>query len=429
SATSLIDYLLEHSTAFNWQVTVADMDIQLAQSKVPANSNAKAIGFNINDKSQRQSIIQQHDFIVSMLPAFMHGDVARDCVAFGKSMATASYVSDDMKALDEAAKQKGLILINECGLDPGLDHASAMKLIDNIHAKGGIIKTFKSYCGGLVAPQSNDNPWGYKFSWNPRNVVLAGQGTAQYLENGSLKFIPYNRLFSQTNKIKVDGYGSFDAYANRDSIGYRDVYGLKNVSTMLRGTLRQEGYCKAWNVLVKLGLTDDSTKISGADQLSFAEFIQAFLPTSKLSLMEQVKIMMSDEWDAEVERKLNYLEIFSDKKIKLKEGSAAQILQALLEEKWLLKAEDKDMIVMQHQISYLDSSKTERHIQSSLVLEGKNQNHTAMALTVGLPLAITVKNYLSKKFQLTGIQIPTVPSIYLPMLEELEQLGIRFIEQ
>ena len=429
SATSLIDYLFEHAAMYHWQLTVADMDIRLAQSKVPANSNAVAIGFDINDKAQRQATIQQHDFVISMLPAFMHGDVAHDCIAFGKSMATASYVSADMRALDEAAKQKGLILINECGLDPGLDHASAMKMIDDIHAQGGKIKTFKSYCGGLVAPQSNDNPWGYKFSWNPRNVVLAGQGTAQYLEDGSLKFIPYNRLFTQTDSIEVTGYGAFDAYANRDSIGYKEIYHLKDVQTMLRGTLRQKGYCKAWNVLLKLGLTDDSSKISNADALTYAGLVSAFLPTSKLNIVDQVKTIMGQDWDAEVEHKLNWLEIFSDKKIKLKEGSPAQILQALLEEKWLLKPEDKDMIVMQHQISYEDNQQQQKHISSSLVLEGKNQNHTAMALTVGLPLAITVKNYLSKKFTLSGVQIPTVSAIYKPMLDELEQMGIQFIEQ
>ena len=253
SSGSLIEYLLNQSVAHNWQVTVADMDIRLAEEKLNKHPNGTAISFDIKNEEQRQAIIQTHDFVVSMLPAFMHGDVARDCVSFGKHLATASYVSADMKALDTEAKSKGLLLLNECGLDPGIDHASAMKLIDEIKQQGGKITSFKSYCGGLVAPESNDNPWGYKFSWNPRNVILAGQGTAQFLQNGELSFIPYNRLFTQTETVTVEGYGEFDAYANRDSVSYRDIYGLQGINTMLRGTLRQRGYCKAWSVFVKLG--------------------------------------------------------------------------------------------------------------------------------------------------------------------------------
>jgi saccharopine dehydrogenase-like NADP-dependent oxidoreductase len=343
-------------------------------------------------------------------------------------MATASYVSTDMQSLDAQAAEKGVLLLNECGLDPGLDHASAMQMIDHIHAQGGKIHTFKSYCGGLVAPKSNDNPWGYKFSWNPRNVVLAGQGTAQFLENGQLKFIPYNRLFTQTDKISVKGYGEFDAYANRDSIGYREVYGLNHVQTMLRGTLRQVGYCKAWQVFVQLGLTDDSSKISDANQMTYGGLVKSFLPVSDLPVKEQVKALMGNLWDKDVAKKLDYLEIFGDKKITIKAGSPAQLLQALLEEKWLLKADDKDMVVMQHQIYYADAGGKECSSHAELVIEGKNQQHTAMALTVGLPLAVCVKNYLTGVFNLSGVQIPTKAAIYEPMLRELADLGIRFVE-
>lgn len=429
SATSLIDYLLTHCLEFNWHITVADVDLVLAQSKIGQHALAKAIQFDINNKEERQVVIQQHDFIISMLPAFMHGNVARDCVAFNKSMATASYVSEEMKSLNEEAKKKGLLLLNECGLDPGLDHASAMKIIDDIHAHGGKIKSFKSFCGGLVAPQSNDNPWGYKFSWNPRNVVLAGQGTAQYLEKGTLKFIPYNRLFSQITSIKVEGHGEFDAYANRDSIGYKEVYHLSEVETMLRGTLRQKGYCKAWNVFVRLGLTDDTSKITNANQLTYGGLVRSFLPVSKLPLIDQLKNLMGNDWDDDIEDKLSYLEILGDKKIQIAEGSPAQILQSLLEEKWKLKAEDKDMIVMQHQIEYTNKEGKNKKIHSSLVLEGKDQNHTAMALTVGLPLAITVKNYLTNQFKISGVQIPIHKIIYEPMLIELENYGIKFKEE
>ena len=396
STVSLIDYLLKNSSVYDWKISLADVDITLAQDKIANHPNGKAISFDIKNEEKRRLVILEHDFIISMLPAFMHGDVARDCLEFGKHMATASYVSADMLALDAEAKKKKIILINECGLDPGIDHASAMKLIDEIHHQGGEINSFKSFCGGLVAPESNDNPWGYKFSWNPRNVVLAGQGTAQYLQDGELKFIPYNRLYTQTNVIEMDGYGKFDAYANRDSVSYIESYGLNNIKTMVRGTLRQYGYCKAWDVFVKLGLTDDSSKITHANKLTYSSLLASFLPPSKGNLKERLKTFIGSSWDNKIENQLNYLELFSEKKIDLTEGTPAQLLQALLEEKWKLKANDKDMIVMQHQFEYTLPGKTDQKLNSSLVVLGKDQNHTAMALTVGLPLAITVKNFLTK---------------------------------
>jgi saccharopine dehydrogenase-like NADP-dependent oxidoreductase len=429
STVSLIDYLLKNSTTYDWRITVADVDIKLAQDKVLGQANGSAISFDIKNEEKRRAVIADHDFIISMLPAFMHGDVARDCVEFGKHMATASYVSADMLALDKEAKSKNILLLNECGLDPGIDHASAMKLIDEIKHQGGEIVSFKSYCGGLVAPESNDNPWGYKFSWNPRNVILAGQGTAQYLLDGELKFLPYNRLYSETNVIEMEGYGKFDAYANRDSIGYIDSYGLNNIKTMIRGTLRQHGYCKAWNVFVKLGLTDDSSKITHANKLTYSSLLASFLPPDKADLKERLKSFVGSTWDAEIEKKMDYLELFSNKKIELPEGTPAQLLQALLEEKWELKPNDKDMIVMQHEFEYSLPGRSNQKLNSSLVVLGKDQNHTGMALTVGLPLAITVKNFLTKQFNLTGVQIPTKKEIYLPLLKELEENKIIFTEK
>jgi len=430
SATSLIDYLLKNSSTNNWKITVADADEKLAASKVNNHTNGKAISFNITEEQKRREIILQHDFVISMLPAFMHGDVARDCVELGKHMATASYVSAEMKALDAEAKKKGILLLNECGLDPGIDHASAMKVIHEIQEKGGEVVSFKSFCGGLVAPESNDNPWGYKFSWNPRNVILAGQGTAQYLEDGVMKFIPYNRLFTQIDTIDVEPYGKFDAYANRDSISYIDAYGLHSIKTMLRGTLRQQGYCKAWNVFVKLGLTDDTSRITHAGELTYTSLVDSFLPNTKQSVKEKLKTLMKEEWDSEIEHMLDYLELFSDKKVTMKEGTPAQLLQNLLEEKWKLQEHDKDMIVMQHQFKYkLRDSDKIHELNSSLGVIGYDLNHTAMALTVGLPLAITVKNFLTGKFKLSGIQIPTVKEIYEPLLQELEEHKIIFNEK
>lgn len=429
SSSSLIDYLLSNAKTNAWHITIADANKASVESKISNYKDiASAVEFDVTNIQLREELIKQSDFVVSMLPAFMHGDVARDCVRLGKHMATASYVSEEMKELDAEAKQKNLILLNECGLDPGIDHASAMKVIHEIQDKGGKITSFKSFCGGLVAPESNDNPWGYKFSWNPRNVILAGQGTAQFIEDGKLKFIPYNRVYTQTETIEVEGYDKFDAYANRDSIGYKEPYGLNDASTMLRGTLRMPGYCKAWNVFVKLGLTDDSYKIKNANTLTYTNLLESFLPKGTTSVKEKLVIFMAADMDAEVMNKLEYLELFSDKPIKLKEGSPAELLQNLLEEKWLLKTGDKDMIVMQHQFEY-ELNGAKHKLNSSLVVIGDNEVHTAMAKTVGLPLAITIKNFLTGKFKLYGVQIPIVKEIYEPMLSELESLNIIFTEK
>jgi saccharopine dehydrogenase-like NADP-dependent oxidoreductase len=429
SSSSLIDYFLSNAKTHSWHITIADANKKAVESKISNYKElATAVEFDAQNVGLREQLIGRADFVISMLPAFMHGDVARDCVRLGKHLATASYVSQDMKDLDVEAQQKHLLLLNECGLDPGIDHASAMKVIHEIQEKGGKITGFKSFCGGLVAPESNDNPWGYKFSWNPRNVVLAGQGTAQFIENNKLKFIPYNRIYTQTETIEVEGYGKFDAYANRDSISYKKPYGLTTAGTMLRGTLRMPGYCKAWNVFVKLGLTDDTYKIHGADLLTYTDLLESFLPEGKASVKEKLVAFMGADMDAEVMRKLEYLELFSNKPIKLKEGSPAELLQNLLEEKWLLKPGDKDMIVMQHQFEY-ELGGERKKLNSSLVVIGDDEVHTAMAKTVGLPLAISIKNFLTGKFKLYGVQIPTVKEIYEPMLTELEELGVRFVEK
>ena len=429
SSSSLINYFLTHAQQHQWHITIADTNKASVESKIEAyKAIATAVEFDANNASLRSQLIAEADFVISLLPAFMHGEIARNCVRLGKHLATASYVSDVMKELDAEAKQKNILLLNECGLDPGIDHASAMKAIDDIKAKGGIITGFKSFCGGLVSPENNDNPWGYKFSWNPRNVVLAGQGTAQFIENGQLKFIPYNRLFTQICSITIDGYGDFDAYANRDSISYKEPYGLQDLQTMLRGTLRMPNYCKAWNVFVKLGLTDDTYKIKQANTLTYTDLLQAFLPESNLSVKDKLIAFMGNEMDTTILSMLDYLELFSNKPISLKDGSPAELLQALLEEKWLLKKGDKDMIVMQHQFDYTLNGKS-HVLHSSLVVKGDDEINTAMAKTVGLPLAITVKNFLTGQFNLYGVQIPTVKAIYEPMLKELEALGVEFLEK
>ena len=429
SASSLLKYLLDNSAKENWKVTVGDVSLDLVKQKTGNHANARALVLDINNQEQREEEIQHADLVISMLPASMHINVAKDCVRFKKHLVTASYVSKEMVELSDEAIKAGVVLINENGLDPGIDHASAMKVIDEIHQQGGELISFKSYCGGLVAPECNDNPWGYKFSWNPRNVILAGQGTAQYIENGEYKYIPYNRLYTQTNTVEVKGYGRFDAYANRDSLSYRKSYGIENIPTMLRGTLRMEGYCKAWNVFVKLGITDDTYKIEASDTLTYRNLIEAFLPDSNKTIKEKLTAFMGSDMDADTLSKIEWTGILSDEKITLKDATPAQILQELLERKWKLKEHDKDMIVMQHQFQYKTRSGDIKNITSSLIVKGEDQTYTAMAKTVGLPLAIVTKLILQNKIASRGVVIPTIKEIYEPLLKELETLGVKFEEE
>ncbi|HEU4718740.1 MAG TPA: saccharopine dehydrogenase C-terminal domain-containing protein [Bacteroidia bacterium] len=428
SSSSLIQYLLDHAESGSWKVRVGDVDEKNARARVNGHRHGEGFRFDIKDAAQRAKEISGADIVISMLPAFMHGEVAKDCVKNSKHLVTASYVSAEMRALDAEAKQKNIILLNECGLDPGIDHMSAMKIIHHVKAAGGQMTAFHSYCGGLVAPESNDNPWGYKFSWNPRNVILAGQGTAQYIEDGKYKYLPYNRLFSQAKTIHVDGWGDFDAYANRDSLAYREVYGLENIPTMLRGTLRMPGFCRAWNAFVQLGWTDDSWKIGGADKHSYATLLDAFLPAGSGTLKKRMAEFLNSTEEDEVIKKLEWAGLFSDEKIKLKDASPAEILQDLLERKWVLKKGDKDLVVMQHIFEFSQKGKKKK-IVSSLVVKGEDEIHTAMARTVGLPAAIATRLILGGKITQRGVCVPVSEAIYEPVLEELAKTGIVFTEK
>jgi saccharopine dehydrogenase-like NADP-dependent oxidoreductase len=428
SSSSLIQYLLDHAVNENWQVRVGDVDEKNAVARVGKNLNGTAFRFDIADADQREREISNASLVISMLPAFMHGAVAKDCVRLGKHLVTCSYVNDEMRSLDAEAKKKNIILLNEIGLDPGIDHMSAMQIIDRIKKAGGEITAFYSYCGGLVAPESNDNPWGYKFSWNPRNVILAGQGTAQFIENGKYKYLPYSRLFSEAKTIGVKGWGDFDAYANRDSLSYRAVYGIDAIPTMLRGTLRMPGFCKAWNAFVQLGWTDDTWKIHNSAELTYSELVESFLPSKNGNAKNNLAKFLGEEENSEIMQKLEWLGIFSNEKIKLQDATPAQILQELLERKWLLKPGDKDMIVMQHRFEYELANK-KHTILSSLVIKGEDEIHTAMAKTVGLPAAIAIRRILSGNLTRTGVCVPVTEDIYNPVLQELEVYGIKFVEE
>ena len=429
SANSLISYLLKGADENNWFVTVADFSLELAQESVKESKNANAIFFNVKDDKHREQEILKSDIVVSMLPASMHIIVAKDCVRLKKNLVTASYVSDEIEELDSEAKANGVLLLNEIGLDPGIDHMSAMHIIDTIKEKGGELTSFKSFCGGLIHPDYDNNPWNYKFTWNPRNVVLAGQGVAQYLEDGKIKFIPYNNLFERVETMNILNIGSFEAYANRDSLSYRHSYGIENIDTLLRGTLRREGYCKSWNYFVQLGLTDDSYTILDSENLTYREYLNMFLPISNsLNLEEKFCKKFNISASSESFKKIKWLDIFSNKKVELENATPAQILQKILEEKWTLFDEDKDMIVMQHQFEYIIDRKRKK-LKSSLVVFGDNQRDTSMAKTVGLPVAISVKLILSGEINSVGVKIPTTKDIYVPVIKELSENGINFIEE
>jgi saccharopine dehydrogenase-like NADP-dependent oxidoreductase len=429
SSSSLIKYLLDHSSEHNWKVRVGDMSLDIAKKKINNHENGEALEFNVFNEQQRIDEIKNTDVVISMLPARFHHLVAEKCIEFGKHMVTASYVSPEVKALDKDAKEKGLLLLNEIGVDPGIDHMSAMKVIDDIKARGGELIAFKSSTGGLVAPEYDNNPWNYKFTWNPRNVVVAGQSVAQYIDHGKYKFVPYHQLFRRIEKLSILDVGEFEMYPNRDSLSYRETYGLENIPTLLRGTLRRPGYSKAWNVFVQLGVTDDSFTIKNSEDLTYRDFINLFLPYNTEDSVEQKLCdYVGIDIASEMMSRLKWLGIFEENKIGLSNATPAQILQKLLEEKWALGPEDKDMIAMQHQFDYKLNGKTKR-ILSSLVVRGKDQVHTAMSITVGIPVAIATKLFLTGVIQKTGVIVPTMKDVYEPVLNELEEYGIVFVEE
>lgn len=428
SAVTLIKYLLANARENNWFVTVADFSLELAKKAVGDLEYAKAIFFDVKDQKTRENQILNTDIVISMLPADLHVIVAIDCVRFQTNLVTASYVSEEIAALDKKAKEAEIILLNEIGLDPGIDHMSAMYLIDQIKGQGGKITLFKSYCGGLVHPDYDNNPWNYKFTWNPRNVILAGQSNAKFLENGVEKIIDYSDIFSTTEQMTILEAGVFEGYANRDSLSYREEYGLEDISTLFRGTLRKVGFCNAWNIFVQLGMTDDSYKLENSGDLSNRDFLKIFLPNiNQLSTEEILCKQFNIATDSIIFRKLEWLGLFSDDKIGLKNASPAQVLEYILEKKWNLDSEDRDMIVMQHQFMYLQNGE-EKKLNSSLVVFGEDPRHTAMAKTVGLPVAIATKLILNGEIRSVGVKIPTTRDIYIPVLQELKENGINFVE-
>lgn len=429
SSAVLISYLAKTCSENQWRLTVGDISLAAAITMTNGLPATSSISFNIQNKIEAAKAIEQCDMVVSLLPAHMHPLVAELCLEFAKHLITASYVSDEMKAFHDRAKAKDLLFLNECGLDPGIDHLSAKQLIDKIKSTGGKIISFESFTGGLISPETDpQNPWRYKFTWNSRNVVMAGQSTAKYLENGEFKYIPYQQLFKRLTPIHVPGYGDYEGYANRDSLKYISAYGLDSVTTMLRGTLRNKGFCSAWNVLVQLGCCDDSFEMENLDTLSHEKFILSFLPgnnvaSTKSLLANQVGLR---ENSREMEM-LSWVGLFSDEPVGISKGTPAMALEHIVNKKWKLSPGDKDQIVMWHRFVFERDGK-QNEIQATLVATGDDAVRTAMAKTVGLPLGIAAKLLALGKIKSRGVVIPVAPEFYEPILNELSAFGIELKE-
>ena len=431
SASYLVKYFLDKSISEKLDITIGDLELSNAKKWIKNNKNARTLKLDIFKEQDRKNAIENSNIVVSMLPARFHIEVAKDCLSLGKHMVTASYVSKEMQALDEEAKSKKLVFLNEIGVDPGIDHMSAMQVIDRIRKSGGKLILFESFTGGLMAPESDTNLWNYKFTWNPRNVVLAGQGgAAKFIQEGKFKYIPYHRLFRRTEFLEVDGYGRFEAYANRDSLKYQDVYGLDSIQTLYRGTIRRVGFSRAWQIFVILGLTDDSYTIADSENMSYRDFVNSFLPYSPTDSVElKLRYKLKIDQDDILWEKLEELDIFSsNKKVELKNASPAQILQKILLDSWSLDPNDKDMIVMYHKFGY-ELNGEKHQIDATMVCAGEDQTFTAMAKTVGLPVGIATLAILNKKIKSYGVQIPINKDIYDPILSELEGFGIIFKEK
>lgn len=429
SASSAIEYMLDHAEQGGWFVTVGDYSLELAQSKVGDSPHGQAIQFDVFNEEQRAKEVEKADVVLSLLPASMHVMVAEDCVKHTTNLVTASYISAEMQALDEAARKADVILLNEVGVDPGIDHMSAMETIHRIKGFGGKMTAFRSFTGAVVAPESS-NLWGYKFTWAPMNVVRAGQfGTAKYMQNGKIKYIPYNRLFRRTDQIEIPGEGTFSAYANRDSISYRKKYELEDCPTMYRATLRYPHFCDSWDGLVKIGLVDGSFTMHHCKGMSYRDFLFCFFPEREgRDDRESVAKFLRVEVDSEVMQRLEWLDLFShEKKIELESGTPAEVLLSILEPKWLFEENDIDMVVMQHQLEYEKEGKNHR-ITASMVVRGEDNINSAISRTVGLPAAMSARMVLEGRIPQRGVRMPNFKEIYAPVLDELKRYNIVFEE-
>jgi saccharopine dehydrogenase (NADP+, L-glutamate forming) len=430
SATYLIDYLLNQTLFNDWKLTVCDSNLALAQSKVGNAANAKAVSILVENDIERNALIQQADLVISLLPPQLHFVVARDCIVFNKHLLTASYVDENIKTLAREIENKGLLFLCEMGLDPGIDHMSAMRIIQAIKKKNGSITSFISHCGGLIAPESDNNPWHYKITWNPRNVILAGKNGAVYRKENKMINVPYLKIFKDCAAVNIPGLNALTWYPNRDSLSYIPLYALEEIPTFIRTTLRYPSFCRGWNKLVEI----DCTSVNDFEQIKHCKTFEEWFDVKFRPFVDDHKnwsnyleLNVTDLYRQEFRNQVDFLELRSEQNLPAGFTCSADILQYCLESKLSMGKDDKDMIVMLHEIEYTVNGQRST-VNSSLIVKGEDSLKTAMAKTVGLPLGIAAKLILQQKIKLTGLRIPVVPEIYNPVLSELEQHGIKFNE-
>lgn len=411
SATVLIDYLIAQAEKKIWKVIIADANREQILLKTNHSPYAEAIGLDVTNEEERSALIQKAEVVISMMPPSLHFLIAKDCVEYRKHLLTASYLDNKIKSLEEEIRQRKLLFLCEMGLDPGIDHMSAMKMIDEIKAHGGHIHSFKSHCGGLVAPESDDNPWHYKISWNPRNVVLAGKAGAEYKMDGKIVHKDYGQLFAGCEKVTVEGLDDLAFYPNRDSLSYMPIYHLSDATTFVRTTLRYPAYCRGWDAIVQSGLTNDTDTLD-INAVSFQQWSAPLLPFV----------------NAANKPMLEFLGFFDEEIIPATAKNSADVLQHLLETRLAMQEQDKDMIVMLHEIEY-EQNGQHKKVESSLVVKGQDHLRTAMAKTVGLPLGIAARLILEGSIKMKGVHIPIHKEIYEPVLAELENFGVVFTER
>lgn len=433
SAPYLISFLLEEAQQNDWHVTVADRDLTLAQKRVGGHPRGTAVTFDIHDSDQRKKYFGVADIIVNFLPPALQYLIVYECVNLGKNIVSASYQDQHLHELDSDAKKKGIIILNEMGLDPGFDHMSAMSAIQKIRHKGGHITEFRSYGTGLPAPEVDSNPLRYCITWNPRNVVMAGEKGAQYMENGAVKVVAHRNIFNRTWPVEVDGFGRLEAYPNRDSMIYQSVFNLKKVKTMIRATMRYPGWSEVWTQLIKLGMTQETVLLHELSKKTYAEFTEMFLPLYLKGdkLQHRVAAFLNINPTGEIMRKLEYLGLFSGDKVEAEGDTPANVLTSLLARKLPLPEGGRDVVILKHDLtaSYPNGKARKERTVCTFIEYGKPDGHTAMAKTVGLPAAIGVKLILQGKLTLTGCQIPIVSGIYTPVLQELAKNGLKFEER
>jgi saccharopine dehydrogenase-like NADP-dependent oxidoreductase len=429
SSIYLINYLLTHAQSNKWKVVVADGDANAIAEKIKGNPHGEAAVIDITRPVEREALVKSSDIVLSLMPPHLHILLAKDCLKHGKNLITSSYISDEMKEMDKAVREAGLMFMCEMGLDPGIDHMTASKIIHSIQRVSGIITGFKSYCGGLVAPESDNNPWHYKFTWNPKNVITAGSGGSRYLMQGKEVDVPYEKMFDHNKKIRFAEIGGLAWYANRDSLRYLDIYDVPDIKTFMRATLRHPDFCKGWQALIMLGLTNQND-LHETRELTYCDWVKKTSGYNNIGTIQQhVTAKLNVKEDDKVMTMLKWLGLFEETPLKPGKKSSADILLMLLEEKWKMAPEDKDMVAMQHEVEYLHKGK-KITLTSSMVLKGEGREHSAMAKTVGLPIGILARLALNKKIVLpTGVLLPNMTSVYRPVLTELAHHGIVFNEE